>query len=301
MSKLRQKILVYGITGMTGSRISQLLSGKFRIIGPPHSHLDITNKKKVRLNLLDVLPDQIIYAAGMTKVDEAQQNEKLAYLLNAEVPGYIAQLAAGLGIPMHYISTDAVFDGTQKKRPYREIDKTNPLSIYGKSKLKGEKIVLSASIQNLVIRTIMIYSADFPHRKDFTRFAYESLKNNNQFAAITDQIINPAFVDDLVNAISAILEKRANGIYHVAATDYLSNYDFVKKIAKLFKLDSKFIIKTNFYDFFKDKPAPRTQYCWLDTSKFQKDIGKNILKKTDESLLVFKKQIRKLDEQPIDL
>lgn len=301
MSTIRQKILVYGITGMTGSRISQLLSDKFKIVGPPHSHLDITNKKKVQLNLRDILPDQIIYVAGMTKVDEAQQNKKLAFLLNAEVPGYIAQIAASLRIPMHYISTDAVFDGTQKKRPYIEVDKTNPLSIYGKSKLKGEKNVLSASYENSVIRTIMIYTADFPHRKDFARFAYESLKNKNQFAAITDQIINPTFVDDLVNAISHILEKRANGIYHVAATDYLSNYEFVKKIAKKFNMETKLINKISFYDFFKNKPAPRTQYCWLDTSKFQKDFGKNILKKTDESLSVFKRQIRSLDEQPIDL
>lgn len=301
MSTIKQKILVYGITGMTGTRIFQLLSDKFKIFGPPHSHLDITSKKKVQQNIKDVLPDQIVYTAGMTKVDEAQQNKKLAYLLNADSAGYIAQSAASLGIPMHYISTDAVFDGIQKKRPYREIDKTNPVSVYGKSKLKGEKIVLSASIRNSVIRTIMIYSSDFPHRKDFTRFAYESLKNNNKFTAITDQIINPTFVDDLVNAISAILEKRASGIYHVAATDYLSNYDFVKKIAKLFILDSKLIIKTNFRDFFKDKPAPRTQYCWLDTGKFQKEFGKDILQKTDESLSIFKKQIEKLDDQPIDL
>ena len=277
MSKVKQKILVYGITGMTGTRLAELLKSKFRIIGPPHSHLDLTNKSQVLKNIKDVAPDQIIYLAGITKVDEAQQNKKLAFLLNAQVPESIAKISVKLNIPVNYISTDAVFDGRKKGKMYREKDKTNPISVYGKSKLAGEKVILAASKQNSVIRTIMIYSSYFPNRKDFARSALEFLKNKRQFSGIIDQVINPTFVDDLVWAIVKIIEKRPGGIYHVASTDYTSNYGFVRKIAEAFKLDKTLITKTTFKEFFKDKPAPRQQYSVLSTNKFVKEFSAGVL------------------------
>lgn len=301
MSKLKQKILVYGISGMTGTRLAQLLKDKFRIVGPPHSHLDLTNKSQVLRNIKDVSPEQIVYLAGITKVDEAQNNTRLAYLLNANVPEYIAKIAAKRVIPINYISTDAVFDGRKKGISYSEQDKTNPISIYGKSKLTGEQKVQSQSKRNSIIRTIMIYSANFPHRKDFARSAYEFLKNKKEFSGIVDQIISPTFVDDLVWAIAAILEVRPGGIYHVASTDHTTNYDFVKKIAKAFKFDQKLTTKTTFDEFFKDKPAPRQQYSVLLTKKFRDQFGNGILHSIDKSIELFKKQIKKLEEQPVDI
>lgn len=296
-----QKILVYGISGMTGTRLAQLLKDKFKIIGPPHSHLDLTKQKLVAKNIKDVAPDQIVYLAGVTKVDDAQKNQKLAYLLNAQIPTFIAQTASHMDIPVNYISTDAVFDGKKKGKALKEDDKTNPISIYGKSKLVGEKAVLRVSKQNAIIRTIMIYSANFAHRKDFARFAYESLKAKKQFSGIIDQVISPTFVDDLVRAIAAILINRPGGIYHVASTDYTTNYAFVKKIAKAFKFDEKLITKTTFKEFFKDKPAPRQQYSVLSTSKFTKNFGNKILHTVDSGIAQFKKQILKLEEQPVDI
>lgn len=286
---------------MLGSRIGQLLSKKFKIVAPPHSHLDLTNKKKVWQNITDVLPDQIVYAAGITKVDTAQTHPREAFRVNAKAPGIIAQKAAQLNIPFHYISTDAVFDGKQKNRPYKENDKTNPLSVYGKSKLLGEKATLTASPRNSVIRTIMIYSAFYPHKKDFARLTYETLKSKEEFLGIVDQVINPTFVDDLVCAIEAILIKKKSGIYHVAARDYTTNYGFVTKIAKAFKLDKHKIAKQSFADFMKGKKAPRARYCHLDTSKFQKEIDKNILKTIDQSINVFKRQIEKQGPSPVSL
>lgn len=296
-----EKILIYGITGMLGTRLQELLAKKFKIIGPPHSHLDLLNRRQVRENIKDVWPSQIIYTAGLTKVDHAQTHPKEAYLLNAQAVNYVCEAAKGLGIPVHYISTDAVFSGTLKKRPYRENDKPNPVSVYGKSKLAGEKKVLASSPKNSVIRTIMIYTASFPHKKDFARLAYEALKRGEKFEGITDQIINPTFVDDLVYAVEKILKARANGIFHVAATTYTTNLGFVQKITKTFKFDKNLIQKVSFDEFFKDKPASRTRYTWLDTAKFQKKFGKNILHSIDKSLFLFKKQIEKQDPQPIDI
>lgn len=298
---MKQKILVYGISGMTGTRLSQLLKDKFKIMGPPHSHLDLTKKRAVVKNIKDVAPDQIVYLAGVTKVDDAQRNKRLAYLLNSKVPEYIAKISSKLDIPVNYISTDAVFEGKKKGKAYREDDKTGPISVYGRSKLSGEKAVLAASKQNSVIRTIMIYSSYFPHRKDFARSACEFLKNKREFAGIVDQIISPTFVDDLVWGIAAILKKRPGEIYHLAATDYTTNYGFVQKIAKAFKFDEKLIAKTTFSEFFKDKPAPRQQYSVLNTTKFRKEFGNGILHSIDQGIALFKKQINKLEDQPVDI
>lgn len=300
MSGHKQKILVYGITGMVGNRVKQDLSDHFKIVGPPHSHLDITKNREVKKNILDVMPDQILYCAGITKVDYAQSHPKEAYLLNFEVVENIAKIAKAYNIPIHYISTDAVFDGKNSKRPYKENDKTNPLSTYGKSKLKGEQVVLGLSKNNSVIRTIMVYCSDFVHKKDFARLAYESLKRGEDFAAIEDQVVNPTFVDDLVDGIGKILDKRGKGIYHLAACDYTTNYGFVEKIAKAFKFRKELITKESFGEFFKEKDAPRTQYCWLDTTKFQKEFGNNILHSIDKNVLEFKRQLAITSSLPVD-
>lgn len=286
---------------MTGTRVAQLLKDKFKIIGPPHSHLDLANKREVIKNLEDVKPDHIVYLAGVTKVDEAQKNKKLAFLLNAQIPGYITQVAARLNIPLTYISTDAVFSGKKKGKAYREGDRPNPISVYGKSKLEGERKVLSASKANSVLRTIMIYTSYFPHRKDFARSAYESLKNKKQFSGIVDQVISPTFVDDLVFAIAKIIEKRKKGIYHIASVDRTTNYGFVKKIAQAFKFDKDLITKTTFREFFKDKSAPRQQYSVLETKKFRKEFGDGILHTIDEGIALFGKQTKKLEDQPVDI
>lgn len=297
----KQKMIVYGITGMVGARIPQLLSGQFKIIGPPHSHLDLCDEKRVRQHIDDVAVDKILYVAGLTKVDQAQLNPKLAFRLNSGVVENITDHAAKRKIPVIYISTDAVFDGSQYDHPYKETDTPNPLSVYGKSKLVGEKAVLKSSRSNCIVRTIMVYSANYPHKQDFARLAYHCLKNHESFEGIADQIINPTFVDDLVNALAKILEKNARGIYHVAATDFTTNFGFVAKIAKIFNFNKSLITKTYFDEFFKDKPAPRTKCCWLDTTKFRKEFGRGILHTIDDSLKEFKKQIENQQTQPISL
>lgn len=297
----RQKILVYGVTGMTGSRVSELLKNQFIIVGPPHFQLDLTNKKMVQKNIRDVQPDQILYLAGITKVDEAELDPKKTFLLNTEAVRFAAEQAAKSNIPFHFVSTDAVFNGELKKRGYKETDRTNPISVYGKSKLAGEKITLSLSKRNSVIRTIMIYSPNYPHKKDFAKFAYESLKYGKQFSGIIDQVVSPTYVDDLVYSIAAILEKRSRGIYHIASVDFTTNYQFLKKIAKVFKLNEKLITKTTFEEFFKDKPAPRQQYSRLSTEKFRKEFGEKILRTINQGIKNFKKQIIKLDDQPVDI
>lgn len=286
---------------MLGTRLRELAGRDFKIVGPPHSHLDLTNKKQVLNNLKDVMPDKVVFAAGITRIDFAQQYPKEAFRLNYKVIEFISHECAKLKIPVCYISTDAVFDGAGASKPYKETDLAKPISIYGKSKLAGERSVLAASKRNSVIRTIMIYSGNFPHRKDFARAAHESLKNKIPFAGILDQVVNPTLVDDIVHSIFVLLENNAHGIYHVAATDHLTNYEFVKKIAHAFNFNEKYILKTTFDEFFTGRSGPRARYSALDSSKFRKQFGEGILKSTDKNISEFKKQISRSVSSPIEV
>lgn len=287
-SKLR--ILLFGGSGLVGSSIKQLLATKFQIIVPTRLQLDVTTKRQVEKILISLRPDYIIYSVGLTSVDQAEENPKLAYLLNNEAPTFLAEKASFLGIPLLYFSTDAVFDGTNDSHPYQEIDKPNPQSIYGKSKLLGEQNVLQNSNRNCVARIIMPYSFFPSNRENFVQIAIKALGKGEQFYGITDQIINPIYIGDLVNAIYLLITSGSSGIYHLAAKDYVTNYEFIKKIAKIFNFDEQLVKAISFEDFFKKK-APRGKFCWLDTTKFTKKFGKEILNSIDQGLKLFKESL----------
>lgn len=262
-----RKIIVYGGTGLVGSRIVELLSSSFEIIAPSHSEVDLLNKNVVEKHLKKNSPNAIIYAAGLTSIDECEKNPDHAYLLNAKIPGFIAEKVAVLNIPLFYFSTNAVFDGANNRHPYKENDKPNPISTYGKTKLLGEEYVLSASYQNIIIRIIMVYPSNFNKKLDFARNIVKNLKANNKTYGITDQIINPIFVDDVIIALKRMLRKKITGIYHLGAIDYLTNYEFAIKIANVFHLNSSLILPITLDNFFKNSLGKRTKFSWLDTKK----------------------------------
>lgn len=285
----KQKALIYGGSGLVGSELIKALRKDFDVDAPSHKDVDLIHVHQFRNHIAAVSPDQLIYAAGLTNVDQAEKQPALAFLLNAEAPRAIAEIAASRRIPFHYLSTNAVFDGKQSYRPYRENDVPHPLSIYGKTKLKGEEFVIKSSPLNSVLRTVMPYSASYPKKKDFTRIVLESLQQGKQVQGIVDQIINPIYVKTLVEAIRSIVKERASGVYHLAAVDWTSNEEFAKKVARSFGFPEELIIPTTLKSFYRHKPGLRTPYYWLDTGKFRREFGEGILKTLDEDLALFKK------------
>lgn len=285
------KVLIFGGSGLIGSRIRQLLQTKYQIIAPSHQQVDVNNKKQIEQIIKTSKPNYIIYATGFTNPDQAERNPNLAYLLNAHAPAFIAKFSASIGVPILYFSTDAVFDGTKSNRSYLEDDKTHPLSEYGKSKLLGEQLVMSASKRNCIARVIMVYSHNFTKRKRFVQIALETLRKGEKFYGVADQIINPVYVDDVVTAVDLLIESRTYGIYHLGARDYVTNYDFVKKLAKVFNLNENLVTRISFKEFSKEKYAPRTKFCWLDTLKFRRKFGDNILHSTSEGINLFKSNL----------
>lgn len=282
-----KKILLFGGSGLVGYGIKQLLSDRYHIKAPTHSEVDVTKRDQVIRMIEKSSPDNIIYAVGLASIDRAERDPELANLLNAKAPAFIAKDAASFNIPFLYFSTNAVFDGTEKNRPYRETDNPNPNSIYGKSKLLGEKLVLASSSKNCIARIIMPYSPISGKRKNFAVLALEALQRGELFYGITDQIINPIYIRDLAKAIDMILKTNCSGLYHLGAKDYVTNLDFIKKLARRFNVDEKLVKGISFEKFFKDKKTSRTKFCWLDISKFQKKIDRNILQSVEGSIKVF--------------
>lgn len=287
----KRKIIVYGGNGLIGSRLVQTLSYPCEIIAPSHAEVDLTKKKIIENHIKTHYPNIIIYAAGLTNVDACERNLDQAVLLNTKAPEHIAKIAAKLKIPMIYFSTDAVFDGKNDKYPYKEDDKPNPISVYGKTKCRGEEFVLSASTKNIVVRLITVYSSFFKKKLDPARRILEGLRKKENVYGITDQVINPIFVDDIVAALLLILRNNTKGIYHLGATDYVTNYEFAKKIAHQFHLNDLFIMPISLQEFFKNSPAKRTQYCWLDTKRFTSEFGKETLHTVDEGIALFKQEL----------
>lgn len=285
------KVLVFGGSGLIGSGIRQLLQTKYQIIAPSHLQVDVGNKKQIEQIINKSKPNYIIYATGLSSLDQAEQYPKLAYLLNAQAPAFIAKVAAKDGIPLLYFSTDAVFDGSKSNKPYLEHDKTHPLSEYGKSKLLGEQVVMNASKRNCIARVIMVYSPKLTKRKRFVQIVLETLKKKEKFYGVVDQMVNPIYVDDVVSSVDLLIESGSYGIYHLGAKDYVTNYEFVKELAKAFNLNENLVIGISLKEFSKEKCAPRTKFCWLDTSKFREKFGDNILHSVDEGIRLFKNNL----------
>jgi len=276
------RVILFGAGGMVGSGIAPVLKKQYSIITPTHHEIDVTNKDVVDHFIQKIHPDWIISCVGLPKVDEAQSNPTLAHLLNTKTARIISSCAKK--IPFCYISTDAVFDGMQKSLAYRETDTPHPINIYGKTKLEGE------SYASLVVRIIMPYSFYFEKKSDFARSIVSALQNGQRYAGISDQIVNPISIDDAANALSILLSNQASGIYHLGATDTVSNLEFAKKIARAFDLPETRIYPITHEIFMKGKIAPRGKYCALDTEKFQKEFGVGILHTIDEGIRKFRAQ-----------
>src|SRR5438105_2977605 len=131
---MKQKILLFGGSGLVGSRILQLLSERFEFIAPTHDQVDLTNSAQIQQNIAFIKPEQILYAAGYTNVDKAEEEQEMCSALNAKAVKDIAEVASSDKIPVHYLSTDYVFDGEKSNSAYTEEDEPNPLATYAKSK-----------------------------------------------------------------------------------------------------------------------------------------------------------------------
>ena len=196
--------------------------------------LDICSTPTIERAIADIRPNVIINTAAYTAVDDAEGEPERAHALNCEGARLMSEAANRRGVPIIHISTDYVFDG-QKASAYLEIDATAPASVYGRTKLDGERAVAAANPKHIILRTAWVYS---PFGKNFVKTILNNAAKGNPLRVVEDQIGSPTYAPHLVEAILAIAEQitgpaaktDAWGVYHAAGQGAASWYDVAQEI-----------------------------------------------------------------------
>ena len=230
------KILVIGSNGMLGrdlvthlSNPSDVKNSGIEVIAADRKRLDITHSSSTTKFIIQIMPDVIINCAAFTNVDACETRISEAFVVNATGAKNVALAGKQTGSKVVHISTDYVFDGI-KDEPYIETDKPNPISIYGKSKLEGERAVQETCGNYIIIRTAWLYG---PYRKNFVTTILDLGKKNHSVSVVTDQYGCPTYTVDLSDAIRNIISLDLRGIYHVTNYGTCSRFEWAQKIFEL--------------------------------------------------------------------
>jgi dTDP-4-dehydrorhamnose reductase len=256
------RILITGANGMLGQDLTAILRQQnIEVIPTDIDTLDITNNKQAEEFLDKEDFDFLIHTAAYTNVDGAETEQEKAFLINYQGTENLAKYTAKRNIPIIYISTDYVFDGT-KKSPYETDDKTNPINIYGLSKLKGEEAVLKYNKKHYITRTSWLYG----HKgRNFVETIIKLATEKPELRIVDDQIGCPTWTVELAKSITIIIkEQKPYGIYHICGSGHTSWYGFAKKIVELMKIDTNLIpVTTEEYP----RPAQRPKYSIMNNNK----------------------------------
>ncbi len=255
------RILVTGATGTLGQELCPMLDAQGWQFWATNSKIfDITNIKMVNEIMNKVSLDFIIHLAGYTNIDLAETHKTEAFKVNHIGTKNLAKIAKKHDVPILYVSTDNVFDG-EKSSPYDVSDKTNPINIYGQSKLKGEEEILKHCSKYYIIRTGWLYGSGAKNYVD-TMLTFSMLRR--EISVVDDQIGNPTWTRDLSEQIINIMkENRPYGTYHISSTGQAGWADFTKKIFEIKKrnVSVNSIVESDF-----PRPAKRPKYCVLNNT-----------------------------------
>lgn len=275
-----KKILVTGANGQLGQCLQKISSQfeEFEFIFTDSEILDITNKEEVNDFFWQNAPDFCINAAAYTAVDLAETELEKAFLVNADGAENLAEACAENNAQFIHVSTDYVFDG-ENNLSYTEEDFTNPLGVYGASKLAGDELALEVNPCSVILRTSWVYSE---FGKNFVKTMLNLFATKEELNIVADQFGQPTNANDLAEAIMKIIksEKITPGIFNFSNLGRISWFDFAKKIAELSEAKIKLnAIETSQYP----TPAKRPKNSVLDLDKISKTYAIQ-LKPWEESL-----------------
>lgn len=275
-----KKILVTGANGQLGQCLQKISSQfeEFEFIFTDSETLDITNKEEVNDFFWQNAPDFCINAAAYTAVDLAETDIEKAFLVNADGTENLAEACAENNAQFIHVSTDYVFDG-ENNLAYTEEDFTNPLGVYGASKLAGDELALEVNPCSVILRTSWVYSE---FGKNFVKTMLSLFATKEELNIVADQFGQPTNANDLAEAIMKIIksEKITPGIFNFSNLGRISWFDFAEKIAEL----SEAMIKLNAIETSQyPTPAKRPKNSVLDLDKISKTYAVP-LKPWEESL-----------------
>jgi dTDP-4-dehydrorhamnose reductase len=274
-------ILLFGKNGQLGSELRKLLPRLGKVTSLDYEDLDLCDAQALQQILHDLKPQLIVNASAYTAVDRAETEHETAMKINAAAPGLMAEWTRAAGAALIHYSTDYVFDG-RKGSPYVESDSVNPLNMYGKSKLAGEKNIEQAGDAYLIFRTSWVYSVG---GTGFVSKVLEWSRKNRTLKIVNDQISNPTWARDLAEATFSVIAahrddlqdvmKERRGVYHLAGGGYASRYEWAGEILANDPKRTEQLVQTLEPASSDEFPLPalRPLFSALDCSKFKETFG----------------------------
>ncbi len=221
------RVLVTGAAGRLGSRVVEVLSARGHTPIPADvAEFDIADYSATRAWIAAAQPDFVIHPAAWTDVDGCAREPDKAITINGLGAGSVAAVAAELGAPILYVSSNEVFDG-KASRPYLEYDRTQPINPYGYSKWVGEQAVMAANPRHLIARTSWLFAHG---GKNFIQSILNAAAAGKPLRVVVNEIACPTYNDDLAAALVKLMESGRPGIYHMVNDGYCSRYDFARYV-----------------------------------------------------------------------
>lgn len=305
---MNKKILVIGVSGLTGYKIANILSKNFETYGTFNQRpislenvetlqMDITSKEKLSEVFSNIEPNIVINTSALHNVDYCEVNAEEAFNVNYRSVENIEKLTNKYESKLIHFSTDYVFDG-ENTSPYSEKDNPNPLSVYGLSKLKGENSICLE--KHVVIRPSVVYGwspmelteqvSSSGKAINFALWLLKKLKNNEKINIVTDQITTATLADSLAESMINIIQSNKSGLYHMSGLSCETRYEFAIKLCESFGYDPDLISPTTSSAF--SQKAKRPKFSCLDCNKAISTLGITLLS-TEKSLQKMKEQIIK--------
>jgi len=270
----RNKVVILGAGGRLGAALAREYRRDFQVVGYNHGDLDLGATEKLRATLESLDFDVLINAAAQTKVDHCEADKEDAFKLNAEAPRVIAAVCRMKNARFVHISTDYVFDG-EKREPYTEKDEARPISIYGESKLEGERLVFETYEQALVVRVSWVFG---PDRPSFIDAMIQTARQKEEVTAVSDKYSTPTYTLDICNLLRPLLlERPERGVLHIANSGECSWQEYAQWAIdccdnKGILLKAKKVEATSLAEM-KNFIAKRPVYSVLSPAKYQRVTG----------------------------
>ena len=298
MEPRKRNLLVVGASGLLGSKIYVQAGRDYHVSGSYNPEVD--GKSSWRLEPLDIgskeevdklfektSPEVVILCAAMTNVDACEKQPLVANRVNATGPELVARACKKHEARLVHVSTDYVFDGS-KTRKYKEDDVPRPISIYGQSKLAGERAVLRTYPDSVVARPAVLYGWNPLEDKDnFVTWVLKKLRKGERATLFKDQWISPTLADDLARTLIELAGMNVKGVWHVSGPDCLDRPTCGRMIAAAFGLDERLVAPVPSDSV--SLPAKRPKYSCLDVTKVEALLGRKMLS-FEEGLRTMKEQ-----------
>ena len=270
-----RRILVIGAKGMLGKDLVEILRSSSRvdqhldceILGWDIEEIDIQEEKNTVTKIESLRPNIVINIAAYTNVDGCESHDEKAFAINAEGMRHVALGALRCRAKVVYLSTDYIFDG-KKREPYLEDDPPHPLSVYGRSKLRGEQYVQEMVEDALIVRTQWLYGK---YGNNFVASVLRQAREKKVLSIVNDQVGSPTYTIDLSRVISVLIQCDARGVFHVANSDLCTWFAFGQEILKLSGMEGVRIVPISSEEL--GRPAKRPLYSVLNTEKLKRETG----------------------------